>query len=57
MSLLHGYVEKRADVYAAEDLISITFDWSPGRALILIIWFTEIGVFSYVFALYFFLSL
>ncbi|MDD4323966.1 MAG: ATP-binding protein [Eubacteriales bacterium] len=57
VSLLHGYVEKRADVYAAEGLISITFDWSPGRALILAKWFTDIGVFSDDYARDLFLSL
>jgi hypothetical protein len=46
VSLLHEYVEKRADFHAAEDLISITFDWSPRRALMLTKWFTDKEIFS-----------
>jgi hypothetical protein len=46
VSLLHEYTEKRADFHAAEDLISITFDWSPRRALILTKWFADKEIFS-----------
>jgi hypothetical protein len=57
VSLLHEYVEKRADFYAAEDLISVTFDWSPRRSLVLIKWFVDIEVFSEDYARNLFLSL
>ncbi len=57
VSLLHEYVEKRADFYAAEELISVTFNWSPRRSLILIKWFVDIGVISTDYARDFFLSL
>ncbi|MFA4824496.1 MAG: ATP-binding protein [Methanoregula sp.] len=46
IQVLHGYVEERADEYAAEELIKITFNWSPRHSLILTNWFLEKDIIS-----------
>lgn len=44
--VLKTYVERRADEYAAKDLIAVTFNWSPIRAFILTTWFLEKDILS-----------
>lgn len=55
IQVLYSYVEKRADEYAAEELIRNTFSWSPRHSLILTNWFLEKEIISHQRAKYIYL--
>ncbi|QXO95373.1 ATP-binding protein [Methanospirillum purgamenti] len=48
ISVMHEYVEKNSDLYAAKLLISVTFNWSPEKALILAEWFITKHIVPYL---------